>query len=311
MIRSGRAGLLVLIAWGLTLACAPAGSAQQADGYARSSTGTRVLELASGTVIKMLLDASNLGSDEIEVAEITFAVGPSPTTGHHHGAMEIFYIVEGVLGHVVNGVEHRLDPGMAGVVKPSDEIIHRVLSDVPVKALVLWVPGSEGDRIAPSDRWTRVGARLSGSPLTVAAGVEAQGDEERAVIAAAQALFDAMEDLDPEALRNSMVPDGFLLSVGLETTRRTTRDDFAARVADQTRPMIERMWDPEVRIDGPVATLWAPYDFYSALEFSHCGTDAFQLAKTRQGWKVVMVSYTVQMPPSCSTHPDGPPEPTD
>ena len=311
MIRSGRAGLPVLITWGLTLACAPAGNAQQADGYARSSTGTRLLELASGTVIKMLLDASNLGSDEIEVAEITFAVGPSPTTGHHHGAMEIFYIVEGVLGHVVNGVEHRLDPGMAGVVKPSDEIIHRVLSDVPVKALVLWVPGGEGDRIAPSDRWTRVGARLSGSPLTVAAGVEAQGDEERAVITAAQALFDAMENLDPEALRNSMVPDGFLLAVGLETTRRTTRDDFAARVADQTRPMIERMWDPEVLIDGPVATLWAPYDFYSALEFSHCGTDAFQLAKTQQGWKVVMVSYTVQMPPSCSTHPQGPPEPTD
>ena len=30
----------------------------------------------------------------------------------------------------------------------------------------------------------------------------------------------------------------------------------------QARPMYERMWDPEVRIDGPVATLWAPYDFY-------------------------------------------------
>jgi hypothetical protein len=71
--------------------------------------------------------------------------------------------------------------------------------------------------------------------------------------------------------------------------------------------MIERMWDPEVRVDGPFATLWAPYDFYSGVEFSHCGTDAFQLAKTSVGWKVVMVSYTAMMPPNCSTHPDGPP----
>ncbi len=157
MIRSGRVVLAVLVAGGLTLAWAPAGSSQQADGYARASAGTRSLTLGSGTSIKMLLDATNLGSDAIEVAEITFPVGLNPTAGHHHGAMEIFYIVEGVLGHVVNGVEHRLGPGMAGVVKPADEVIHRVLSDQPVKALVLWVPGGEADRIAPSDRWTRIG----------------------------------------------------------------------------------------------------------------------------------------------------------
>ncbi len=140
-----------------------------------------------------------------------------------------------------------------------------------------------------------------------ASGVEAQTDEERAVIAAAQAVFDAMEALDPEAFRNSVVPDGFLMSVGVEATGRTTRDDFAANIARRTSPMIERMWDPEVRIDGPVATLWAPYDFYSGPEFSHCGTDAFQLAKTAEGWKVVVISYTSQQPPECSTHPDGPP----
>ena len=307
MIRLGRSALAVLIAWGLTLACAPAGSAQQVDGYARSSSGTRTLTLGSGTVIKMLLDASNLGGGEVEVAEITFAVGQSATAGHHHGAMEIFYVIEGVLGHVVNGVEHRLEPGMVGVVRPEDEIIHRVLSDEQVKAVVLWVPGGEGDRIAPADRWTRIGARLSGSPSRVASGSETQNDEEQAVIEAAQAMFDAMQALDPVAFRASMVPEGFLMAVGLETMRRTTRDDFAARIADQSRPMIERMWDPEVRIDGPVATLWAPYDFYSALEFSHCGTDAFQLAKTPDGWKVVLVSYTVQMPPACNTHADGPP----
>jgi ketosteroid isomerase-like protein len=136
---------------------------------------------------------------------------------------------------------------------------------------------------------------------------DAQNDEERAVIAAAQAVFDAMEALDAEAFRNAVVPDGFLLSVGPGTTRRSTRDQFAANIARQTTPMIERMWDPEVRIDGPVATLWTAYDFYRGAEFSHCGTDAFQLAKTAEGWKVVVISYTSQAPPECSTHPEGPP----
>ena len=136
---------------------------------------------------------------------------------------------------------------------------------------------------------------------------DAQNDDERAVIAAAQAVFDAMEALDAEAFRNSLVPDGFLLSVGPGTTRRSTRDQFAANIERQTTPMIERMWAPEVRIDGPVATLWTAYDFYRGTEFSHCGTDAFQLAKTAEGWKVVVISYTSQAPPECSTHPEGPP----
>jgi len=132
-------------------------AAQQGDGYARMSDGVRALELPGGTTIEVLLDASNLGSDEIDVAEITFPVGMNPSGGHTHTSLEIFYVVEGTLGHVVNGEEFRIEPGMVGVVKPGDEIIHRVLGDDPVRALVMWVPGGEADRIAPRDRWTEIG----------------------------------------------------------------------------------------------------------------------------------------------------------
>ncbi len=133
-----------------TIAFGEGASAQ--DTYARSSTGVREVTLGSGTVIKMLLDASNLGTDEIEVGEITFPTVTSPTAGHLHGATEIFYVIEGVLGHVVNGQEHRLGPGMVGVVKPNDEVMHRVL-EAPVRAVVIWVPGGEGNRVQPAERW--------------------------------------------------------------------------------------------------------------------------------------------------------------
>jgi uncharacterized cupin superfamily protein len=106
-------------------------------------------------VIKMLLDESVLGTGDVEVAELTFAAGGSSST-HRHGAMEMFYVVEGVLGHVVNGVEHRLGPGMAGVVKPADQVEHRVI-EAPLRVVAIWVPGGEGDRIAPRERWTPIG----------------------------------------------------------------------------------------------------------------------------------------------------------
>lgn len=148
--------LMAMLATAPAVTAIPA-SAQDADRYARASSGTRELTLPGGTTIKLLLEAANLGSDALEVAEITFPVGTSPATGHRHGATEIFYVVEGVLDHVVNGAAHRLEPGMVGVVKPGDEVIHRVASDVPVKALVLWVPGGEAERIAPEERWRRLG----------------------------------------------------------------------------------------------------------------------------------------------------------
>ncbi|HET9947660.1 MAG TPA: cupin domain-containing protein [Longimicrobiales bacterium] len=154
--KTWRSGLLVALALaaGLGASAAPA-AAQQSASYARASEGIRRLTLGSGTVIEMLLDASNLGGTEVEVAEITWPTA-SASSPHRHGAIEIFYIVEGVLGHVVNGVEHRLEPGMAGVVRPGDEVEHRVV-EAPVKAVLIWVPGGEGDRVAPPERWEAVG----------------------------------------------------------------------------------------------------------------------------------------------------------
>lgn len=148
--------LMAMIAAAPTLTAPPLG-AQEQDEYDRSSHGTRELDLPGGTHVKLLLEAANLGLEDLEVAEITFPVGTDPTRAHRHGATEIFYVVEGVLGHVVNGTSHRLEPGMVGVVRRGDEVEHRVLSEVPVKAVVLWLPGGEADRLAPADRWKAIG----------------------------------------------------------------------------------------------------------------------------------------------------------
>ncbi|MFT4561435.1 MAG: quercetin dioxygenase-like cupin family protein [Gammaproteobacteria bacterium] len=123
-------------------------SAVPATSYRAASSGTQ--ELVSGPVsIKMLLDASNLGSEEIEVGELNLPAGydGGPNSAHAHDSLEIFYVVEGWLGHEVNGIEHILKPGDLGFVKPGDKIRHWVPSDVPLKALVIWLPGGEAGRL--------------------------------------------------------------------------------------------------------------------------------------------------------------------
>ncbi len=127
------------------------------------------------------------------------------------------------------------------------------------------------------------------------------------MLAAVQAMFDAMAVLDSERFLETILPDGYFLAVGDGTSQRTSPGDFAKLLESAPRPIFERIWDAEVRIDHTIATVWAPYDVYRGPEFSHCGTDAFQLLKIADAWKVAMVSYTATRPPDCESHPEGPP----
>jgi hypothetical protein len=65
-------------------------------------------------------------------------------------------------------------------------------------------------------------------------------------------------------------------------------------VATSAVELRERLWEPQVHVDGAIATLWAPYDFHLGERFSHCGHDAFQLARGDRGWYVTGLTYTVR-----------------
>ncbi|MDH5805801.1 MAG: cupin domain-containing protein [Gemmatimonadota bacterium] len=149
MIVRAALGLLLL---SLASAAAPTPAPGQAreQTYETSSNGTRRFESASGLSITMLVERANLGGREVEVGEIIFPVGSgsSGAGGHAHGAVEIFYVLEGALNHIVNGEATMLTAGMVGIVRPGDEVVHQVTSDIPVRALVIWAPGGEADRLA-------------------------------------------------------------------------------------------------------------------------------------------------------------------
>lgn len=131
-----------------------------ATGFAagRSSAGAQPADLGrfvsqSGTELELLLSESNLGGNEIQIGEITWP--PGANSGNHpHGATEVFYVLEGTLEHVVDGVSQMLGPGDLGFVRPPSEVNHITPPDGgPVRALVIWAPGGEGTRIVGN--WER------------------------------------------------------------------------------------------------------------------------------------------------------------
>lgn len=48
----------------------------------------------------------------------------------------------------------------------------------------------------------------------------------------------------------------------------------------------ERISFDVVKVDGPLAMAWTPYQFYYKGTFSHCGVNSFQLVRFNGEWKI-------------------------
>lgn len=48
----------------------------------------------------------------------------------------------------------------------------------------------------------------------------------------------------------------------------------------------ERISFETVKVDGPLAIAWTPYQFFYKGQFSHCGVNSFQLVRFNGEWKI-------------------------
>jgi hypothetical protein len=123
-------------------------------------------------------------------------------------------------------------------------------------------------------------------------------DERAAVLAVVQRLWDGMKARDTAMARSVFDSSAMLSRVvnrnGEARVQLTPVSEFIQALGRATEPWNERMFAPEVRIDGPLASVWTEYDFHLGDKFSHCGVDAFQLLKTSAGWKIVALSDTAR-----------------
>ncbi len=140
--------------------------------------------------------------------------------------------------------------------------------------------------------------------LCGAAALPAQASpagDEREVLATVQRLFDAMRTRDTATMQSLFAPGARLVGMRTRQTgevvmQALTAGQFADFVARDTRaPWIERAWSPRVMVRGPLATVWAEYDFHFGTQFSHCGVDAVQLLKVPdRGWQIVSIADTFE-----------------
>jgi hypothetical protein len=148
---------------------------------------------------------------------------------------------------------------------------------------------------------------LSVTSLPAAARAQAPADR-AAVLETVQAFFDTMTARDVEGARKVLVAQGRFHAMrirdGKPDVRAFSNEEYFSQLASSRQVMRERIWNPEVRIHGLIATVWAPYDFWIDAKFSHCGIDAFDLIRTEEGWRIAGGAYTIE--PKCEPSPLGP-----
>lgn len=123
-------------------------------------------------------------------------------------------------------------------------------------------------------------------------------EEQQAVKAPIQELFDGMRAGDSSRVRSAFHPDATLQTIaknnkGETIIRSQPVDGFVKAVGTPREEVFdERIWGYDIRIDGALATVWTPYSFFLSDKFSHCGVNAFQLVKTSKGWKISQIIDT-------------------
>jgi hypothetical protein len=159
-------------------------------------------------------------------------------------------------------------------------------------------------------RATTLAMVFLGALLLAPRQLSAQRADSIAVLGVVQRLFDALGSRDTVALRRLLIPGGQFVSVrlgnGPQVTRVTSDIDILRSLSMGTERMLERTWSPIVNVHGPLATVWAPYDFHVDGRTSHCGVDAFSLVRGADGWQIASITYTVELT-GCAPSPLGAP----
>ena len=145
--------------------------------------------------------------------------------------------------------------------------------------------------------------------ISSAMTLEAQDAERTAVLATVQKVFDAMRTRDTILLKSAFDTTARLVGVRTRDTSiaLTTVSQFGAGLnrAPAGDVWTERIFDPEVRIDGDLAQVWAYYTFHRNKTFTHCGVDAFMLMKLGTQWKITQLADSRRTTGCTHTEPLG------
>lgn len=78
---------------------------------------------------------------------------------------------------------------------------------------------------------------------------------------------------------------------GLKNLNTQSRQALLTSVANKKpeNVYLEKLLSYDIKIDGNLASVWTPYEFYLNDNFSHCGANSFQLFNNNGKWQIIYI----------------------
>ena len=133
--------------------------------------------------------------------------------------------------------------------------------------------------------------------VILCSSLTAQSTED-SVKAAVNKMFTAMKNADSNGLKNVFSESAVLQTIaktkeGNDFVRTEEISEFVSFVGTSMKgDADEQIRFGAVHIDGALASVWTPYQFYYKGKFSHCGVNSFQLVRINGEWKIQYIIDT-------------------
>lgn len=133
--------------------------------------------------------------------------------------------------------------------------------------------------------------------IACSASLKAQSAED-SIKATINGLFTAMQRGDGAGAVASFADSAVMQTIsrakdGSILVKTDKVADFGAQIGAAPKGSLdERISFDVIKVDGPLAIVWTPYQFYYNGTFSHCGVNSFQMLRTANGWKIQYIIDT-------------------
>ncbi len=114
-----------------------------------------------------------------------------------------------------------------------------------------------------------------------------------------EVFFEGLQNGDTLKIKQTLASTAILQTAykNKEGKSILRNDDYARFIKAIGSKNPEDIWEEKllsynIQVDGNMANVWTPYEFYFNKKFSHCGVNSFQLFHNGTDWKIIYLIDT-------------------
>ena len=126
-----------------------------------------------------------------------------------------------------------------------------------------------------------------------------QDQEKKAIKKVIETFFEGLHNGDSTLMKKTLHNEIKLQTTatsreGKKLLKTETREQLLNNIAKKKPEdtYLEKLLSYDIKVDGNLASVWTPYEFYFNGNFSHCGANSFQLFNNNGTWEII---YLVDM----------------